>query len=365
MWTKSSPQLNKFTLNFLDHFNISIKQSNKYFKPLQETDISNLLKNEHLIYFNTQTIHIGYLLFTIIENKHMILFFHKKYQQTYTLNHTIYGELFKNNVVFEGEILNDMNDSSPKFLISDVLNADNHTFMNLKTNLKYISNFVYNFKVLTCNLTLLVKEFVEYKYLKSFYTDYKKQVDYSNTITGVVFRPVSLSNNQNIYVIFDKQHLHPMSDKFYNFLNLSTNVKTNKFDTLNGELTSSIIYDDSKHPFIDEKSILNLIKKYEELEETIKSKEIKYTVQESDTLIDFQVKKTDLPDVYELYLYNSQNILFNYDIALVPTLESSIYLYKLFENNTILNLKCKYHPKFNKWQPIDTTNKINNIIDIM
>lgn len=73
----------------------------------------------------------------------------------------------------------------------------------------------------------------------------------------------------------------------------------------------------------------------------------------------FTIKKTHIPDVYELHVYSGSDKQ-KYDIALIPTLLCSHFCNTLLENIEECNVVCKYSHHFNKWEPISiSTDKIN------
>jgi len=76
----------------------------------------------------------------------------------------------------------------------------------------------------------------------------------------------------------------------------------------------------------------------------------------SKSLVVFEVKKTDIPDVYELYC-NSDKGKVRYGIAGIPTLATSSLCKKLFDKTDTLNMKCEYCKQFKKWVPIDVENE--------
>lgn len=68
----------------------------------------------------------------------------------------------------------------------------------------------------------------------------------------------------------------------------------------------------------------------------------------------YEVKKTDSPDVYTMYLYDAVNKkLVKQGIAYIPTKEISLYCLNAFNKSkkTSIIMKCKYVDKFKKWMP--------------
>jgi len=63
----------------------------------------------------------------------------------------------------------------------------------------------------------------------------------------------------------------------------------------------------------------------------------------------FRVKKTELPDIYHLYLYDKDNNIVYYDLACVPDKITSRFLGTTCCSELYL---CEYHPTFKGWKPI-------------
>ena len=96
------------------------------------------------------------------------------------------------------------------------------------------------------------------------------------------------------------------------------------------------------------------------LDESVK--EVK-NVNKSDMV--FEIRKTDLPDVYELWYYKNNKMVKN-SIATISTMKTSLFVRKLFENNKkSIYVLCKYRDTFNikGWIPYEesTKNKIGRV----
>jgi len=87
----------------------------------------------------------------------------------------------------------------------------------------------------------------------------------------------------------------------------------------------------------------------------------------------FEVRKTEIPDVYDLYLYDKKSVLKKFGIAYVPSQQISHHCKKIFEaeQKKNINMKCRYSLEHNKWIPEeiakkkpDTQDTINKITGI-
>lgn len=86
----------------------------------------------------------------------------------------------------------------------------------------------------------------------------------------------------------------------------------------------------------------------------------------------FTVRKTDIPDVYDIFLYDKKNTLKKYGIAYVPGKQISHQCKKLFEENTSddkgkkeLIMKCKYAEEQNKWIPEEISKKKTDTLEFV
>ncbi len=77
-------------------------------------------------------------------------------------------------------------------------------------------------------------------------------------------------------------------------------------------------------------------------------------IEEKRTFAKFQVKKTNIPDVYDMYLYNEDEDLVRRGIAHIPSMKCSHFCKRLFDDKNSYTMKCEYYPKFRKWIPIAT-----------
>lgn len=77
---------------------------------------------------------------------------------------------------------------------------------------------------------------------------------------------------------------------------------------------------------------------------------------------EFIMKKTDLPDVYELFIETPKGLI-REGIAHIPNIHTSHHCQKLFEDKDIHKMICIKSVKFNKWIPLcqDIT-ELSNVI---
>ena len=91
-----------------------------------------------------------------------------------------------------------------------------------------------------------------------------------------------------------------------------------------------------------------------ETDNDIKNDDTQVEIDENNIV--FKVIHTNMPDVYNIYIFNEdKSDLVKYDHALVPNLKTSKMLRKIFtENKNSINIcmECRYSSAFKKWVPI-------------
>ena len=83
---------------------------------------------------------------------------------------------------------------------------------------------------------------------------------------------------------------------------------------------------------------------------TIKTEKIGSQAQTLDKIKVFEIRTTIQPEIYDLYCIDSGKFV-KYDTARISTLKVSKLIRKLFNENQIVYVSCKFNSKFNKWEP--------------
>jgi hypothetical protein len=100
--------------------------------------------------------------------------------------------------------------------------------------------------------------------------------------------------------------------------------------------------------------------------EDIEIKQNKLVIEKDNICATFKIKSTETTDVYKLYILqkinkNNKKVAKHvfYNIAYLPTKESSIFCKKIFESNDNKNIyvKCKYNLNKQKWTPFELDKK--------
>ena len=144
----------------------------------------------------------------------------------------------------------------------------------------------------------------------------------SNISKGVVFYPAK-SGTKNIYIFSIQNENIENAELFYKKNKLNKINKINKINKKNFNLS-------------------NIRKKIT----------YKWNVSYHIYVI-FNMVKTEIPDVYKLYLINNKNENIFIDIAYIPTLELSKNFIIFFKNSNSHFINCKFDKEKNKWIPIE------------
>lgn len=293
--------------------NYQISITDKDYIVLKEKHINQILK--HRYYLSTVSNGNRYFLFLCIyEGRKLNLFIdHKvkkgyKYPRILNVDYDFDIELYKKNTLMSGELVKKVNDSW-LFILSNLIIYD-----GCKLNMNIIGKMNIIYRILTNDYKYSIKQPCELKVKKIFkmndintiQNDFIKHIDYS--IKGL--------------------SLYADNPTFHNYI---------------------FIYKQ------EEINIDTIIKKIEEKLSTIEH------------LIEhvFNLKKTKIPDIYELYtLYNSKE--YKYGFAHIPSLKMSKYIKELFykKETDELPINCIFSPQFKKWEPNMNNNEYEKIDDL-
>jgi len=176
------------------------------------------------------------------------------------------------------------------------------------------------------NIEILISRPYELNQLKDMFLELNNNIKRYN-IKGITFYP-QYSNNKLIY-IFDKQD-DEYKKNLLSGLIMDTDIKNEK-DNLN---------DDNMN--IDKKRIYKF-----ELEdpECI-----------DDIILNFEMIKSNIPDVYKLYSIFKNNKTYikrNIGVAYIPTYVLSLTCKTYFLNKDSVIMRCKFNTYKNKWIPVD------------
>ena len=298
------------------------------------TSINRIKQNPYMICLKSNG-NPYYMYLTRHNNVNLTLMIDKKVQQGYFLPRMIIvrkgfdNHLFT-NTLFDGEMIK-TSDNKWIYMINDILVCKNKQLSSL--NFMKRINLVYDilendYKSYPFNIfNIQVKKYVKYIDLENVLLPLKDKLNYTNR--GLLFKPM-----------------------FTKFKDILLNFDDSLIDN-----SKKIKYANTKdNTYIDIKELERIKRKNEYFDEYSSNGSKKNINHMSNNNLHmdklFNVLKTDLPDIYELYDDENKNC----GIACVSTLKCSKYLEEKFKDTSInqkIKLLCKYNDKFaNNWVPI-------------
>ena len=323
----------------------------KYYNFLNKRNLNCIKPNKFLFTLNSYgKKHVLFL--TKIGNKQYCIFINKKNETMILSQFRFHQDLFS-GTLFDGELVKN-NNGKWKYLITDIayykgINIITKPFNERRGILDNIFEkmFANDDKISICHVEL--KEYFEYKYLRSVCDEYIKDQDYK--CSGLLFKNLNNFSDNFLYIFLEcRSDNKILNNNQKNKVNIqyNTNKKTTNYNKNVGG-TNGV-------------SDINTINR-------------DYVV--------FELRGTDFPDIYELFCKGSNGQLEKHSYACVPNMKKSRFLRKVFkkkevtgdesdyssesdlsdidEDNTI-HMKCNYHKHFKKWIPMKKTlEKLDNI----
>jgi hypothetical protein len=280
-------------------YDIQMNSGNKYFKFMDQDDVTTLKTSEHLVYFNTNPKY--FLLFcSIIKESTVYLLINKPTEDVYLLSYKS-KKSYNGDCILEGEIIN-----NSCYLVSDIIIYKGEKCNDsMKDKLKLLKDITNNIDE-NSSLKLQIKEFVPLCNTVSFIRDYLPSLSYKNIVNGLVFRPNNGAKNKNIIMILNKP-FHNLK-LFKNSNEIKTATSTIKIK----EGINKIIF----NAFLSPKG----------------------------------------PDIIELFLKDKEDLV-KYGIAFVPTIKNSLMLQNIFKEKNNCNLLFTYSEKYKNFVAQCKTNE--------
>jgi len=309
-------------------------------------------KNKYSVLIDRKTLNYKRALVKI-ENVHIIPF-------NLELDDSIY-----NGSIFDGTYITQQN--RKVFIITDVYyfrgeNIENDKLSNKLININAYFNSNYSvlekkneLEIMTNKIDPIVKA---EKLIKELIPKIK-----TLPIRGIVFYP-EISGTKLIYLFNSELKFNRFEKNDKTKFNEIKHIEINNEIKHNEIKHDEIKYDEIKHDEIKHKEINN--DKIEHIKE--EKKKVRYISKTDDEIIiTFEMRKTSMPDVYNLYLIDDKNelkkkILKKIDIAYIPTKQCSFMCRELIKQNILerLLMKCKFDTEKEKWIPVEKNN-INKI----
>ena len=314
----------------------NIKIIQRHFETFNKNHFKKLNEIPHLVSLKSNG--NPYLLFLTKYNfSNISIFIDKKIQPGYFLPRMIityfqFDDSLYDNTLIEGEMIKD-NNNNWIFIINDVYIHKNKLLNNINifNRLDIIIDILKNnFNKDDNDICIFnIKKYFKYDNLKYMIDTFSKKLNY--TSRGVYFIPLYFKFKIILYN-FDDSLINTVKKVKYqtndNFL-----LMNNSDITPSAPRTSNII-----QKTLNTSDILD----------------ISNDISNSTNIQIFNVEKTDMPDVFNLYNIDNKK----FDIAYIPNRNTSKFMRKLFKNKTIvtkLKIKCELVIKneTKKWKPIE------------
>jgi hypothetical protein len=235
--------------------------------------------------------------------------------QAFTDNHRFGSELFQKEMLFSGYLFDNM------YIVEDIVinMGEVATTLPIDKRLSIINNILDHNYVpdpVMERHKIVSKDYVEYEYLRSFLKDHVPTLPYAKHINGLRFCPFDAGRP---ILITDATEIRPPTAG-------SKPKLENKMGTYVG-----------RHTIVPNPKIKSCV---------------------------FSVRKTDKPDVYELYLTDASGTLRYYDIACIPNKKVSQHV-KTLVTRSFNRFSCVFNSEFGRWTPNSQTNSsVNCILDL-
>ena len=334
--------------------NYNIDVIDKLFNYLNPSIIKNVTYNQHLL--GTLTNGNPYLLYLVrVDGVNCCFYIDRKlkngyqYPKIHYVNYQFHDDLF-NGTLFSGELVRD-NQRRWFYLIDNLLlyKGDKITTKNIVCRYENIYNifnndYTPNSQLETCPIQ--IKKLFHYSQIKILLNKFMPSLSYQ--CKGLLF--YNLNNKYSNYALLfpRNQPLIPINqDKVDELIKINKPTLWANVMSNDNSMNDNSMNDNSMNDNMND--IYKNIQNNQQID-TIETKQL------NKNNIVFKVLNTDMPDIYNLYITNSQNNeLVKYDLALVPNMKTSKYLRNLFiSKSNILDIKmeCQYSKIFKKWIPI-------------
>ena len=211
----------------------------------------------------------------------------------YLIDATLNNNDFHKNTIIDGRLINIQSTNKSNFIINEVYYNSGNNIMNINLKDKLLS-----LNELINNLILNKDQNLEIKICKLY--EFQELPD-------LVFNKIKMTELKINGIIF----LPEYTNKYFIYTN------------------------DSEFEELKNKNIIIAKSKFSASE------------------MEFSMKKTNLPDVYELYSNDSDNNFIKEGIACIPDIKTSHFFKNVFRDKNMIKVNCIKSDKFKKWLPIN------------
>jgi len=308
------------------------------------SNLKFLKENEHYVSPNFH----GYnylLIFMTINDSHLSIMIDRR-KLKYNKEHIDFNKLvcIKVNMniskkVYNGTILDG------KYIRHNNKNSNNYTFL-VQDYYFLLGNSVLDVE-LSQKINMLdstIKKYFSNVPCKNFNIKINKLYSYHELDTMITKVMPNLKLLTNGIIFFPKH-----SGTSIIFLNKKETKEETKIEIIEGnkENSSSLVPDRLDDIIMNMKTYLH-------------NRNYSYINSSPDSQVNLQLKRTKIPDVYDIYCKNNDELV-KKGIAHIPNMKTSHMCQDYFKNNETKLFKCTYYKKFLKWIPIEEAK--NNKID--
>ena len=336
----------KLSINNIGNFNLT----SKYYTFLNKKNVNKLKEKPFLV--TLSTFGKKFILFiTKYNNKNYCIFINKKNDKMTVTQLKFSDDIFL-GTLFDGELIKNEK-GKWIYLINDIVyykgkNIITKSFLDRQYLLEDILKNEHQYSLIDDTLYISKKKYFDYNNIKSLVNDYATHLNYK--CSGLYFKCINNFSDNYLFIF-------PECRSDSKILSNSIDNKKNNDDDNDNEL------------FIDAEIIKDIYNEKKNLKPSLKP-----SLKLEKITCSFLIFSTDLPDIYELHLKNSNNNIEKYSYASVPDIETSNFLKDIFLKKEIkeIYVECNYHKLFKKWVPykivehcdnINTVNEIQIILD--
>lgn len=387
---------NKFKASIIQNLDskYKIQVVSKDYNILNPNILRNVSYHQHII--STYTNGNPYMLYlTKIEGVNCVLFIDKKLKDGYTypkmhcVKYRFADELFKTETIFTGELVRDC-ERRWFFIIDNILLYKGMSTVekNILSRFELIHSIMKNEYKVDNYLEICplhVKKLFLYKDIKKLVNEFIPNLSYM--CKGIIFYTLNNKHSNYAYImprdgqieiknsseiddivqdkypdLWNKKHSMSKDINFSNSIdidetvdsNSNSNTDSNYSNTDSSNTDSSNTNTDTDRKIDNYNTVSSNISSTTSISNIVSLNIVELELNN----VVFNILKTDMPDIYNLYCMddkNTINCLIKHSIALIPNIKVSHYLYYAFvanANNLGLKIECKYSKTFEKWIPI-------------
>lgn len=337
--------------NIKHNYDITIKE--KGYVLFKQEYLGNLKKNHHVMTTKSKG-NPYYLYLTKLNHVNNCFYIDKKTKEGFDLPRIVsvnyqFDDILYEDTLIQGELIR-IDTKNWLFLLNDLLVFRG---MNYQQNIITKHNQLYD--ILTNHYTPnLDKDVCQIQIKKIFNCNEINEVVHNfiptlnYPVCGLTFHPIHKKHNHVLYIF--PHMIHKKKE----------NTKGKK----------EIVQEEIKPKSSGIQFINHTDEPLQDTNTSILWKQIEEHIQQENKKIKIhcKMKSTDIPDIFNLYILDTDKQEFNIGIAHIQTFEESQSIQELFTNQVDVLIECEYYHKFKKWKPlnpVDNNQGMTNINELI